>query len=109
MDCSTAEKLVTAYINRTLSPRQLEEFIKHVESCPSCYEELEIYFTTDYAIRQLDNKNMDAWLDIKKILKQDLHNKKRFVHRRKIRHSLLIAVGVFMLMLILGALGVFIV
>ena len=44
MDCRTAEGLVNRYIEHELSVNELEEFLEHVQNCPSCYEELETYF-----------------------------------------------------------------
>ena len=44
MDCRTAEGLVNRYIEHELPVNELEEFLEHVQNCPSCYEELETYF-----------------------------------------------------------------
>ena len=73
MDCRTAESLVNAYINRTLPLDQLEEFINHVRSCSSCYEELETYYIVHFAIQHLEdeNKENNVTLDMYKMLKQD--------------------------------------
>lgn len=44
MDCRTAEGMVSSYIEHKLPVNELEEFLDHVESCSSCYDELETYF-----------------------------------------------------------------
>ena len=54
MTCREAQRLVTPYINGSITDQELEEFLKHIDSCPDCREELEIYFTVDVGIRQLD-------------------------------------------------------
>ena len=54
MDCSAAEGMVTRYINHTLSIDELEDFLEHVESCSSCYDELETYFIVHEAMLQLN-------------------------------------------------------
>ncbi len=54
MTCQEAERLVMPYINGSITDSELEEFLKHIDSCPDCREELEIYFTVDVGIRQLD-------------------------------------------------------
>ena len=54
MTCEEAERLVMPYINGSITDEELEGFIKHIEHCPECREELEIYFTVDVGIRQLD-------------------------------------------------------
>lgn len=56
MTCREAESMVMPYINYQLDTDEMEDFLKHVESCDECMEELEIYFTVDAGIRQLDNE-----------------------------------------------------
>lgn len=56
MTCKEMEKLVMPYINDDLTDEELQEFLEHMESCPDCREELEIYFTVDVGIRQLDSE-----------------------------------------------------
>ncbi len=45
MDCVRAQKLIRPYLDGKLSDRELEEFLDHVETCPACHDELEIYFS----------------------------------------------------------------
>lgn len=54
MTCEEAERLVMPYINGSITDQELEGFLKHIDHCPECREELEIYFTVDVGIRQLD-------------------------------------------------------
>jgi len=56
MTCKEVERLVMPYINDELTDEELGEFLEHMESCPDCREELEIYFTVDVGIRQLDSE-----------------------------------------------------
>lgn len=56
MTCKEAEGLVIPYMNDELTDEELEEFLKHVEACPACQEELEIYYTVAVGIRQLDSE-----------------------------------------------------
>ena len=56
IDCLTAEGMVSKYIRHTLSTDELEEFLDHVESCSSCYDELETHFIVYEALQQLDEK-----------------------------------------------------
>lgn len=55
MTCRETEQLIMPYINGQLTDRELEAFLNHVKNCPECREELEIYFTVDFGIRQLDD------------------------------------------------------
>ena len=45
--CREAERLVMPYINGSITDGELKEFLKHIETCEECREELEIYFTVD--------------------------------------------------------------
>ena len=51
MTCREAERLVMPYINGELTDAELAEFLKHIDTCEDCREELEIYFTVDVGIR----------------------------------------------------------
>ena len=54
MTCREVERLVMPYINGSITDEELEGFLEHIETCENCREELEIYFTVDVGIRQLD-------------------------------------------------------
>lgn len=54
MTCREAEHLVMPYINGSITDEELKGFLEHIEHCENCREELEIYFTVDVGIRQLD-------------------------------------------------------
>ena len=56
MTCKEAERLVIPYINGQLTDEELEEFLEHTNSCADCMEELEIYFTIEAGIMQLDSE-----------------------------------------------------
>lgn len=107
MDCRTAESLVNAYINRTLPLKQLEDFIQHVRSFPSCYEELETYYIVHFAIRHLDDENEEnnTTLDMHKMIEQDLHNRELYVRRKKLHKILRLLLLVLFLLLVAGLLA----
>lgn len=83
MNCRAAEGMVTRYINHTLSIEELEEFLEHVQSCSSCYEELETYFIVHEAILQLDENNGDEAMDLRDLLEQDLKKSRRYIRKKK--------------------------
>ena len=72
MNCQTAESMVNRYIEHDLSVDELENFLEHVENCPSCYDELETYFIVHAAMQQLDEKQEDTVLDFKELLEEDI-------------------------------------
>ena len=54
MTCKEAQRLVIPYIRHQLDEETMEAFLDHIDGCEECREELEIYFTVDVGIRQLD-------------------------------------------------------
>ena len=54
MTCIESQSLITAFINDELNISELEEFIRHVQSCEECKEELEVYYALLTAMKQLD-------------------------------------------------------
>ncbi len=105
MDCRTAESMVNRYIDHTLRVDELEEFLDHVESCPSCYDELETYFIVHEVTQQLDNQTEDTVLDFKKLLAQDIKKSRRYIHKKR---GMQFAAGILIL-LFTGALIAFLV
>lgn len=91
MKCEEALAKISAYINHTLSGRELKEFIDHVEHCPECYDELETYYTIKVGINYLEQDRQDAY-NIPQMLKKDLRQRKeRLQRRRAIRWMLMVA------------------
>ena len=64
--------MVNQYMNHTLSIEEMEEFLDHIQSCSSCYDELETYFIVHEAMRQLAEDEGDTVLDFRKLLNQDI-------------------------------------
>lgn len=62
MTCMEAEKMVIPYINDELTPRELEEFVDHMQNCANCREELEIHYMVDVGLKKLDDE--DGTFDI---------------------------------------------
>ena len=83
MDCRTAESMVTRFIDHSLSVNELEEFLDHIETCPSCYDVLETYFIVHEAMQQLDEKEDGTVLDFKELLEQEIRRSRRFIHQTR--------------------------
>lgn len=85
MECKEAEKLVQDYIADRIPPKKLGEFIEHVNHCPSCYDELETYYTIYFAMKYLDEDRHTSY-NMKDMLSVELKRKaqyaKRFRRRR---------------------------
>ena len=77
LDCRTAESMVARYMNHTLKTDEMEEFLDHIEHCPSCYDELETYFIVNKVTQQLDEQEDGSVLDFQKLLEQDIRRARR--------------------------------
>ena len=83
MNCQTAESMVNRYIEHDLSVDELENFLEHVENCPSCYDELETYFIVHAAMQQLDST-----LDLRELLEEDIRRSKHYILKMRFRRAL---------------------
>lgn len=54
MNCREAQALINKYVHNELDLKSLEEFLLHVELCPDCMEELEVYYIVFQGFRRLD-------------------------------------------------------
>ena len=82
MTCMKAQSLITAFINDRLKIDELEEFIRHIQSCGECMEELEVYYALLTAMKQLDeDKNLSN--DFNQELKEKIeYLQERIIHLR---------------------------
>ena len=99
MDCSTAESMVTRYIDHTLNVDETEKFLNHVAKCSSCYDELETYFIVHRAMRQLDAEDKDTVLDFRELLEEDINRSRICVRKEKFARA---AIAFWFCLLILG-------
>lgn len=83
MKCMEARRMVTPYVNRTLTDEEMEVFLDHVEHCSDCMEELDIYFTMYKAMDSLDSGSHQEY-NFKKMLQEDIH----MAHRSIFKHRL---------------------
>lgn len=72
MECREAERNVQKYIAGKLSDRECAAFIDHVRHCSSCYDELETYFTIDYALRPGEEDTAGKSFDMKRVIEANL-------------------------------------
>jgi len=110
MTCRKAEEMVNKYIAHKLSVDELEDFLDHVESCSSCYDELETYFIVHRALQQLDEKEDGTVYDFRKLLQQDIRKSRRYIRQKRgLRFAvivlLLISIAALLVLVIFGILG----
>ena len=83
MTCREAELLVRPYIKNELTDDQIKAFISHVRSCPSCYEELETYYTIYTTLDVLDQDKAAEGYDFSGQLEEDLLRKEDMIRRHE--------------------------
>lgn len=55
MDCNTALGYIEPFLHNQMTDEEKEGFIKHINSCRDCRNELEYYFITYSVFDELDN------------------------------------------------------
>ena len=55
MTCLDAQSKIIAYIDYHLEREEKQDFLRHIQSCDNCKEELNIYYTMIEGMRQLDD------------------------------------------------------
>lgn len=83
MKCIEAQQLVKPYIKRQLSDREMEGFLEHVEHCPECYDELEIYFVIYETMEDSSDEGGRDQYNFQEKLQQDMKSAKRYLYLRK--------------------------
>lgn len=61
MDCREVQKVFIPFIDDQLSIRDLEAFLKHMETCENCREEYDVYYTMIAGMRYLESDSADAF------------------------------------------------
>lgn len=82
-----AQSYIMPFIEGKLPENKNEDFFIHMNSCPKCREELEIYYTLIVGMKQIDNKQevaTDFSADLDRNLKKLEH---KYRGRRRIRFS----------------------
>ena len=54
MKCIEARRMVSPFVDKKLTDKETEQFLKHIEHCSDCMDELDIYFTMYKAMDTLE-------------------------------------------------------
>ena len=61
MICEEARKLNKDFIDGRLESKKLAEYIKHIENCKSCYEELDISYIVTVGLDGLEDDTVSSF------------------------------------------------
>lgn len=78
ISCYDARKRIFEYLNGQLDEEELKSFLKHVENCPDCMEELKVTHMVYSGARSLDSEK-DEELNLDGSFFQMLKNAKRYL------------------------------
>ena len=56
MNCLEARKYIYDFVQKNWEEEMVEDFLKHLHSCPECQEELRITHMVYHGLRSLDDK-----------------------------------------------------
>lgn len=54
MDCREVQRLIIPFINNELSIDQAKTLFQHIDHCPDCTEEIELYYIMLVGLKELD-------------------------------------------------------
>ena len=77
MNCLETQKRMRAFLDSKLPDSEMEEFAAHVESCPDCREELEIYYAFDQTFEDKADGLSKEWANEKDAVGSLLRNASR--------------------------------
>ena len=77
IDCAVCEQNMNAFIENRLVGEMLWQFLTHVESCPECFEELEIRYLIAEALGRLENGEA---INLRDELSQKIKSTKRAMY-----------------------------
>ena len=84
MNCNEARRMITAYVKKELSEKELEAFLHHIAHCSDCMDELDTYYTVYQALDLLDSGDHHDY-DFRRMLSDDIRASWRRLRRRRVR------------------------
>lgn len=61
MECFEVDTKIISYLEHTLDDLELEEFLKHLNECEECRNEVELYFTLIEGLNQMDEDEIQVF------------------------------------------------
>lgn len=83
MNCKTANQLIHPYLNQELNLETADNFLHHIKECKDCREELEIYFTVQAGIDNLNRDEVRTY-DLKGLFEEELRSTQSYITKRHI-------------------------
>ena len=89
MVCEEARKLNKDFIEGSLESKKLAEYIKHIESCRNCYEELDITYIVTLGLDGIENDTISSF-NFTSIIAKRIEEAKLYIRLKKNRRIIII-------------------
>lgn len=97
MSCKEIQKMIISFIQNELSNTELECFIDHVNNCPDCKEEYDVYYTLLTGMKLLEEDKVngksrapDSNENLFKIEEKLIKEKMKYIRRRILLASIIL-------------------
>lgn len=94
MDCKQIQRRIPAFLRNELKKRELIRFLKHMETCEECKEELTIQYLSSEGISRLEE---GLTFDLDRELSEYMIQTKKAIKRRR---NIVVSIWVFELLAI---------
>lgn len=107
MNCQEAQACIQPFITHQLSWGRLDSYMKHIASCPSCREDLEIHYILEVGLELLDEQNSpETTTNLTQALQTELDKTSAYLELRRSltsmrRSTMLAALGALALCAVL--------
>lgn len=84
MNCREAQSMIHAFVEDKLSDEDSSDFLDHIHTCSSCYDELEVYYTVTEAMRHFDDDAEDIPANLPKALREKIAKEESHLKKHRI-------------------------
>ena len=101
MDCVEARSQISSFVDGRMPDDVAPEFFAHVESCPACYDELEIQFTLLKTLQLLETGDAESF-DMRKLLRDTIAKRKQEISASVRNQYLWVLFGILVILFLLA-------
>ncbi len=80
MNCKDIEKLFPFFQEDTLTNKELQKFMDHIDNCPECQEELAIYYLINEGMLRLEDGSV---FDLQEVMDDHMERARRRLRARR--------------------------
>lgn len=86
VNCRETQGLLVPFIRSELTMEQAKAFFQHIDNCPDCKEELEVYYMMIVGIKELDEDNPKS-LDLHSQFEELLEHSRTEINKHHLRKT----------------------